>query len=180
MTTKTTTTTTTTTSAKPTGTCPLNLPSNYEFPHLIVPIDSSSPSTAVGTQLFGTVTSTVSSLFNFDIPSSDSGKTCTLYFSLPTQAQLVTSSFTLSGPGSLSFASLKTTASGSTTFNNAPAIASQLGTVTAIPGNAYKVTSFSCPAGQAMGFEVSSVGGTSFKWFQDFNPCAIGLFIIPS
>jgi len=164
----------------PQSTCPMDLPSGFEFPHLIVPIDSSKPSAAAGTSYFGEVSSTVSSLFNFDIPASDAGKQCTLWFLLPAQAQLTTSSFTLSGSGSVDFASLASVATQATTFASAPAVAADLGQVTLVPGNAYKVATFECPAGKTVSYEMKAVGDTAFKFFQDYNPCPIGLYIVPS
>ncbi|TVY55358.1 hypothetical protein LCER1_G003391, partial [Lachnellula cervina] len=46
-------------------TCPANLSGAFQFPHLIVPVSSSSPTTAQGTSLNATITSTISSIFNF-------------------------------------------------------------------------------------------------------------------
>lgn len=42
-----------------------------QFPHLIIPVDSSMPNEAPSTSYFGEVTPTISSIFNFDIPSSE-------------------------------------------------------------------------------------------------------------
>jgi hypothetical protein len=93
----------------------------------------------------------------------------------------VTSSFTLSGSGALSFASLRSPATGSTSYANAPGVVSNLGQFTVVPGNAYSVATFTCPAGQTVAYKISSGGGgTSLSFFQDYNPCAIGLYIIPS
>lgn len=143
---------------------------NFEFPHLIVPIDSSSPDTAAGTQFNGKVTSTVSSIFNFDIPQSDSGKTCSLVFLFPKQADLQTSSFTFSGDGKIDFAALSGVATKSTTFHNAPSVSKDLGTITVSPGNQYVVSTFSCPAGKTVSYEMKNAGSTSLEFFEDFNP----------
>ncbi|KAF5014844.1 hypothetical protein F66182_14034, partial [Fusarium sp. NRRL 66182] len=110
---------------------------NFEFPHLIVPIDSSSPDTAGGTQFKAEVTSTISTIFNFDIPASDAGKTCTLVFHFPEQRNLQTSSFTFSGDGKVDFAELNSPATQSTTFNNAPTVKTDFGVTTIAPGNSY-------------------------------------------
>ncbi|KAF3386408.1 hypothetical protein F1880_001007 [Penicillium rolfsii] len=150
---------------------------NYEFPHLIVPIDSSSPDTAAGTQFNGKVTSTVSSIFNFDIPQSDSGKTCSLVFLFPKQADLTTSSFTFSGDGKIDFAALSGVATKFTTFHNAPSVSKDLGTITVSPGNQYVVSTFSCPAGQTVSYEMKNAGSTNLEFFEDYNPSPIGLFI---
>jgi hypothetical protein len=144
---------------------------------LIVPIDSSAPNTAKGTSFDGTITSTVSSIFNFDIPAADSGKTCSLVFLFPNQAQLQTSSYTISGDGKVDIAWLASPATSSTTFSNAPGVKQDLGGFTFAPGNSYSITSFSCPAGQRIAFEIKNAGTTDFTYFQDFNPCPIGLYI---
>ncbi|OBT74574.1 hypothetical protein VF21_07567 [Pseudogymnoascus sp. 05NY08] len=161
----------------PPVTCPANLNGPYEFPHLIIPVDSSKPDTAPGTSFFGTVSSTVSSIFNFDIPAADSGKKCSLIFLFPTQAELETSSFTISGNGGLDFSKLSGVATGSTTFNNAPGVATDYGVTTVSPGNSYNIATFDCPAGTAVSFEIKASGDVSFNYFQDYNPSPIGLYI---
>lgn len=151
--------------------CPTTLsPGNFEFPHLIVPVNSESPETAPGTQFNGVVTSSISSIFNFDIPSSDSGKTCSLVFAFPQQADLHTSSFSFSGDGKIDVARLSGPASSSTTFHNAPSVSQDLGDITISPGNTFVVSTFSCPAGQTVAFEMKNAGSTNLKFFEDFNP----------
>src|SRR5439155_10859759 len=90
----------------PPPSCPANLNGPYEFPHLILNLDWTKPSTAPGTSYNGMVSPTVSSVFNFDIPQADSGKTCSLIFLFPTQSQLTTSSYTLTGNGAIDFCML--------------------------------------------------------------------------
>jgi len=157
--------------------CPTNLNGNYEFPHLIIPIDSSNPNAAAGTSYFGTISSTISSIFNFDIPAADSGKTCSLVFLFPTQAQLTTSSFTFSGNGGLDFSLLNGVATQATDFANAPAVKTDYGVTTVAPGNSYRIATFNCPAGTAVSFEVKASGDTKLSYFQDYNPSPIGLYI---
>ncbi|KAJ5663533.1 hypothetical protein N7507_004264 [Penicillium longicatenatum] len=143
---------------------------NFEFPHLIIPIDSQSPDKAHGTSFNGEVTSSISSIFNFDIPQADSGKTCSLVFLFPEKADLETSDFSFSGNGKVEIARLSKVASGSTTFNNAPSVSHDLGEFTVSPGHSYAITSFSCPAGEAVAFEMKNSGSTDLTFFQDFNP----------
>lgn len=143
---------------------------NYEFPHLIVPIDSQSPNEALGTSFNGEVTSSISSIFNFDIPKADSGKTCSLVFLFPNKADLETSDYTFSGDGKIDIAQLSEAASGTTTFNNAPSVSNDLGEFTVSPGHSYTIESFSCPAGKAIAFEVKNAGSTDLTFFEDFNP----------
>jgi len=150
---------------------------NFEFPHLIVSIDSQSPNKAHSTSFNAEVTSSISSIFNFDIPRADSGKTCSLVFLFPEKANLETSDFAFSGDGKIEIAQLSGAASKSTTFNNAPSVSHDLGEFTVSPGHSYAIESFSCPAGEAIAFEVKNSGSTDLKFLQDFNPSPLGLFI---
>ncbi|KAL6876977.1 ubiquitin 3 binding protein But2 C-terminal domain-containing protein [Trichoderma novae-zelandiae] len=163
----------------PAKTCPANLDGAYEFPHLIVPVDEADPDKAPGTSYFGEVSSTVSSIFNFDIPLSDKGKRCSLVFLFPEQKDLQTSSFTFSGSGALDFAWLGKPASQGTTWNSRPGEKQDLGTTTVAPGHSYVISTFACPAGQAVAFGISAAdgGGSEVRWFQDYNPAPIGLYI---
>ena len=118
----------------------------------------------------GEVTSTISTIFNFDIPYSDSGKTCTLVFLFPKLADLQTSSYTFSGNGMIDVAKLSGVATSSTTYANAPSVSQDLGHITISPGNSYVISTFSCPAGQAIAFEMKNAGTTELNYFQDYNP----------
>ncbi|KAL3466056.1 ubiquitin 3 binding protein But2 C-terminal domain-containing protein [Aspergillus heterothallicus] len=157
--------------------CQTDLSGDYEFPHLIIPIDSSSPDAAAGTSYNGTVSSTVSTIFNFDIPASDAGRTCSLVFLFPKQEDLETSSFSFSGDGQVSFGAVSEPATQDTTYNNAPSVSQNLGNYTISPGNSYAISTFECPAGQTVGYEISNAGSTSFDFFEDYNPSPLGLYI---
>ena len=158
--------------------CPASLSGAHEFPHLVVPVNKDSPTTAGGTSYNGTFSTTVSSIFNFDIPESDSGKTCSLVFLLPTQDKLVTSSFTLSGSGGLDVAQLESPATGQTSYSTIPAVKSSLGGPTSVlPGNEYVIASGSCAAGQTISYEVSATGSFALNYFQDSSASAIGFYI---
>lgn len=91
---------------------------------------------------------------------------------------MTTSSFNLTGPGNLDFGALKGPASNTTSFASRPELVSDLGTVKVQPGHAYSIgKAVECPAGQAVAFQVGSED-TSLSWFQDYNPCPIGLYVI--
>ncbi|KAH6675087.1 ubiquitin 3 binding protein But2 C-terminal domain-containing protein [Halenospora varia] len=144
-------------------TCPADLSGNYQYPHLIAPVDSSNKDKAYGTSYNGTITSTVSSIFNFDIPTSYAG-TCFLVFLFPTQDKLETSSYTFSGNGEVDFKQLKNVASQSTTYANQGAVATDFGVKTVTPGSNTVVSTFACPAGEAVSYELSAIGlVTRFK-----------------
>lgn len=178
------------TTTNPGVSCPTDLSGDYEFPHLIVPIDSSKPDTAEGTSLFGTVSDMISSIFNFDIPTSDAGKTCSLVFLFPKVSNLQTSSYTFSGDGKIDISRVESPATAKTTFNNAPDVAEDLDVLTLVPGNSYRIATFGCPAGERVGYKVSiapcrsafhcdisNAGSTDLHYFQDYNPPPIGLYI---
>lgn len=158
-------------------TCDTSLTGAYQTPHLIVPINSASPDTEYGTSYNGEVSSTISSIFDFDIPSSYEGDTCTIIFLFPTQAELTTSSFTTSGSGTIDFYSLSSPATLSTTYDTCPATSGMLASISAMPGNSYVVSSGPCAAGQRIGVLAKATGSYALKFFEDYNPSPIGVFL---
>lgn len=168
----------TTTPAPASSGCPANLKGTYEYPHLIVPVDSANPDKAYGTSYNGTITPAISSLFNFDIPPSYAGKTCTLVFLFPQLNQLETSSYSFNGKGGLQITGLASPATEQTTYKTVPQSNGQTGAIAALqPGNSYTVLSGACPAGQRIGYEFSSSGGLDLNFFQDYNPSPLGAYI---
>ena len=157
-------------------TCPTTLSGEYQYPHLIVPVSKSNKDTAYGTSYNGKITSDISTIFNFDIPSSYTG-TCSLVFLFPEQSQLETSSFTFSGNGEFDFTQLSSVATQSTTYATQGGVKTDFGVKTATPGSSVVVSTFACPAGQAVSYEISSASGSSLEYFQDYNPSPIGLYI---
>jgi len=156
--------------------CPKNTNGNFEFPHLIVPIDSAHPNKAYGTSYNGKITGTVSSIFNFDIPASDAGKKCTFIFRLPKKGDLTTSSYTISGSGGIDFSMLSSPATEGTTYANAPSVKHDYGVFNVKPGGAWAIATFKCPAGQRIAFKAKSAG-THLTYFQDYNPPSIGAYV---
>ncbi|KAG8623862.1 hypothetical protein KVT40_008838 [Elsinoe batatas] len=170
--------TSSTPSSPSSSSCPADLNGPFEFPHLIVPISSSSPDTAQGTQYFGTVNDDTSTLYNFDIPPSLEGQTCTVVFLFPRPDELVWSSYDFNNQGGLAISQLDSPAGTGTNFNNVPS-GTSAGSVDAVqPGSSYVVSSGPCPAGQTIGYRVDATGGLALDYFQDFNPSGpIGLFL---
>ncbi|KAI1498448.1 ubiquitin 3 binding protein But2 C-terminal domain-containing protein [Biscogniauxia marginata] len=153
------------------------------YPHLIIPVDSGNPDTSYGTSYFGEVTSSVSSIFDFDIPKTDNrDKTCNIVFPFPTLDKLETSSFNFSGSGAIEFARLDSAARSTTTFNTLPGVAKTYDQLVMAPGNAYTLDTFVCPAGTTIAFEMSNAAGgsTDSRFFQDYNPWPLGLYITTS
>lgn len=166
--------------ASPSGSaCPANLNGAYEYPHLIVSVDSANPSKAYGTSYNGTITPTISSIFDFDIPASDAGKTCSLVFLFPEESALETSAYTFNGKGGISVSKLPEPATEQTTYNSiSSAAAHPAGSIPSLqPGNSYVVSSYECAAGQRVAFEFSSTGGLDLDFFEDYNPSPLGAYI---
>jgi hypothetical protein len=162
---------------QPSGTCPANLNGGYQYPHLIVPVNSASPNQAYGTSYNGKVDKSTCSIFNFDIPASYSGKKCSVILLFPQQKDLQTSSYTTSGSGSCSFSQLSSPATQSTSWSNAPSKKGDLGSMSIAPGNSYTIASGDCAAGQTVSYEMCSSGDYSLDYFQDYNPSPIGMYV---
>jgi hypothetical protein len=107
-------------------------------------------------------------IFNFNLPTSYTGKTCSLVFLFPRQDQLQASSFTTSGDGSIGFTSLTSVTNQKTTHNNFLGIAQDYGAFSLSPGNSYTVASFNCPAGTTQSYSMVSAE-TDFHHLQDYN-----------
>ena len=148
--------------------CQTSLSGAYQTPHLIVPISSSFPDESCGTSYTGQINSTTSTIFNFDIPSSYSGKQCSVVFLFPQKSDLETSSYDFSGSGSLSFSQLSGACSQDTTWNTAPSVSSQMNSIAIQSGNSYVVSTGSCNAGQSQTVMLGSQGGLSLNFFEDW------------
>ncbi|KAF2475584.1 uncharacterized protein BDR25DRAFT_213209 [Lindgomyces ingoldianus] len=157
------------------GDCPANLKGPYEFPHLIIPVDSNHPDMYSGTRLNGTVSGTICSAFNFDVRREHAGKTCSLIFLFPEQYQLETSAFELKGHGKLRFFKLEKPVTTQTTWNSLPG-RTFIHSVPAVPGTQSVIMTFACPAAEKVSFLMCGKG-IYFDYFQDFNPAPIGLYI---
>ncbi|KAI7204993.1 hypothetical protein D0869_00276 [Hortaea werneckii] len=157
--------------------CPTDLSGKYQYPHLIVPISSEHPDQSYGTSYNGQINGTTSSVYNFDIPQSYEGQTCSLVFLFPKKSDLETSDFTFNGEGSISVDHLSSAAMQSTTYNSCPKSAEHAGDFSPMPGNSYVVSTGDCAAGTTQSYELSASGGLSLEYFQDYNPSPIGLYI---
>ena len=142
---------------------------------------------------YPTISDSSMAVYNFDIPASYLNMTCDLVWALPNKDQLAYSSyqehpipppteqsganvppndltaFLLSAPGALNM----TTA----TF---PAIVGQGPIDVFLAHGLTTISSGPCPAGETVGYAmwIAYPGyNYSLTYFQDYSPCAIGLFI---
>lgn len=169
----------TTASGTASGTaCGTSLAGAYQTPHAIIPINSESSTKSYGTQYNAYIGGGNSTIFNFDIPASYAGKTCSVIFLFPEQSQLETSSFTESGTGGLDFDLLSSAAPLTVTYDSAPSVESHLDTISSVtPGHSWVIASGACAAGTTQSIEVSAVGQYELEFFEDWNPSPIGLFM---
>ncbi|KAI9716202.1 MAG: hypothetical protein M1828_000428 [Chrysothrix sp. TS-e1954] len=157
--------------------CPTQLTTKWEFPHLIMPVDSSCPDKVYANSLNGTVTGTIQSVFNFDIPLSTAGMDCSLVFLFPQKSKLQTSSFSFSGPGLFEFDMLAKPIVEGQAYQDLAPVYKDYGVTKMAPGNSYVIDTFKCPADQRIGFRMGASANTKLSYFQDFNPSPIGLYI---
>ncbi|PPJ60280.1 hypothetical protein CBER1_01265 [Cercospora berteroae] len=164
----------------PSSQCPGYLPKAYEFPHLIVPVNEGERDKCYGTSYNGTAGRGLSSIFNFDIPISAKGKTCDIRFLFPTQRQLETSAYTFADSSDgFQFALLSGVATEQSTFANLPRVKQDLGQQALAPGAVFDIASMACAAGERISVWLQAKGNSYIDFFQDYNPCPIGLYIIP-
>jgi hypothetical protein len=157
------------------GICPADLKDDYQYPHLIVPVSTAEPQKAYGTVYSPVINNKVSSIFNFDIPQSYAGKTCSLFFFFPQQKDLQTSSFKFSGEGSAAF-DLVGKAEQNTTCASKPQKIKHLNDIPVKPSMTYWVSDQPCTPGTAS-YAISGSNGFSLEYFQDYKPSPIGLYV---
>ena len=159
----------------------LTFPASYQYPHLIIPVSLNEPDTAFGTVYSPTINDTNFVIYNFDIPSSYAGQTCDLVWALPDHSQLETSSYEESGvPPEFMALSLGYAATVNTTLNTVPGYVDMEGTFQV--HGVSTVASMPCAAGQTVAYALLPAdqgGNYSLTYFQDYNPCPIGLYVIP-
>jgi hypothetical protein len=147
--------------------CAANLSQEYHIPNLIVPTSSTRSDFSHGPSSIGRVSRLdIQSVFNFDMPTSDAGKTCSLVFLFPRQDQLRQSSFTINGDGNVGFAALTGAVGHNTTHMTVPNVSNHYGVLSLSPGNAYTVATFECQAGQTQSYSMAAAD-TDFQYLQD-------------
>ncbi|KAK9802312.1 putative Ubiquitin 3 binding protein But2 C-terminal domain-containing protein [Seiridium cardinale] len=139
-----------TTLAPPAKDCSADLSGTNHYPSLMIPLDRANPDKPYGPTLYGQVSANASTLFNFDIPASDAGKSCKVFFSMPSLAALQSGqsgSYYFTGDGSVVFSQMGAMANPGTTYNDV-ALGRigrrDLGAIKMSPGNNYVIETFDC------------------------------------
>jgi glucan endo-1,3-beta-D-glucosidase len=94
--------------------CPLDLSGPYLAPSLIIPLSKMIMNKTAGTSYYGYLSTTTSTVFTFDVPSSATGKTCQLIF------MLTGGRYSITGRGQLVAYSLDTPVGGATSYEALP------------------------------------------------------------
>lgn len=156
--------------------CPSNLSGEWQYPHLIVPVSSEHPDMSYGTSYDGMMNSTMSSYYNFNIPNSYAGMTCEISFMWPMHNQLQTSSYRWNGEGGMMMEHCDSVCSEHDSWNSAPK-GTKMWENSMSEGNAYMMWSGECMAGTTQSYKMSATNGMNLWYFQDYNPCPIGLYM---
>jgi len=158
---------------------PLDLSGLFQAPQLMVPLDRSNPTTALGTHIIAQLSSTFSTLYTFDIPPEYADKTCNLIFHVPPASQEWWQPFRMTTPGGMLVSRLEAPATALTNGVNVGA-SKPVGAVNLLaPGEAHLVSSAPCEAGARVGYRVDALGALELEYFQMSVPPS-GLFVTAS
>lgn len=140
--------------------CPLDLKAGtFEYPHLLEVNGVNG--------YFGGVNSTANTTFTFDIPASDKGKMCNTYFILPAKGTMETSDYQL-------------TTAGDAKIHVSESKHGEVASFIPKEDEDWLVFSEECPAGGQIKYNMGAEKGINLSWFQDYNPCAVGMYVIVS
>lgn len=167
----------------------ITLPSNsndFQFPHFIVVVDIDHPDQAYGTSFNAIVSTKVSSIFDFDVPLSYTGRQCELVFFFPNAEDLAEDEYTFVPKGGLQLSRLENPATTDTTWRSQPGPDEIVDVIDDLePGNTYSLGSEKCVAGQRVGYKMTALGALELDYFQTYRTPSsgssippIGLFII--
>ncbi|KAH7411675.1 glycoside hydrolase superfamily [Phaeosphaeria sp. MPI-PUGE-AT-0046c] len=159
---------------------PACLPGGSESPHLIVPVDKANSSKMVGNGFTAELSSTISTVFVFDVRPEHRGKICSLVFYVPPMASSAAiAPFSIKAPGGISVSRLAGDIATPKISANSVGSSTPVGRVSSVqPASQYTISSAPCDAGQRVGYQVDALGGLAMDFFQMISP-PLGLFVIP-
>lgn len=140
------------------------------YPRIITPVSSTYPDTVYGPQYFASIGNGNSTIFTFDYQTAG---TCTLEFKFPTTQQIEalngTTSYSISSSSiDVTLYQLAGVASANADYTTKPARAAAFDAVLT-PGTNSTITSFACPVGTSVSYELVATNGNSLTWFEDYN-----------
>jgi glucan endo-1,3-beta-D-glucosidase len=126
------------------------------------------------------LSSTLSTVFVFNVRPEYQGKLCNLVFFMPPALPLPDlAPVKIRSPGGISVSRISNRVAMQDTSASSVGSSAPVGAVPSIqPANQYAVGSFPCEAGQRVAYQVDSVGGLTMDFFQMTLP-PLGLFMIP-
>ncbi|KAK9239463.1 ubiquitin 3 binding protein But2 C-terminal domain-containing protein [Lipomyces kononenkoae] len=170
-------TTSTSSSTSTSSTC---VPSTTLYPNLIIPINSATPNTALGTGFWANLTKSSTEeqdvLLQYDVASKYTGS-CELKFMFPNSP--VTFPFFLEGDTTIEIFALTSQLTQSATWNNHPSVGELIDTVTLTRGQDTFATSTTCAAGSFQGYLLKCTGDCTIDFFIDYNPPPVGAVLLP-
>lgn len=153
----------------------------------MIPIDRANPDKPYGPTSYGQISPNASTLFNFDIPASDAGRSCKVFFSMPPQSMLQNAQaggYYFTGDGSVLFSRMGTLATSGTTYNDVALGRIErrdLGALVVSPGHNYAIESFDCSSaiGTGVSYMLAEPAGrdTCLVYYQEGSPIPVGMFI---
>ncbi|ORY80898.1 ubiquitin 3 binding protein But2 C-terminal domain-domain-containing protein [Protomyces lactucae-debilis] len=172
----------------PTGpaACPATAHQNFlgskSYPRIITPVSTTNPARVYGPQYFASIGNGNTTIFTFDYQKAG---TCTIEFKFPTKEYIKslqgTTDWTVSGPGGpnvpVTLYTLATVADANASFQSKPARISAV-TGTLIPGTNTTLTTFACPVGKSVSYELVAESGQALTFFEDYNPPPLGLLLL--
>jgi hypothetical protein len=152
------------------------------YPRIITPVSVTNPARVYGPQYFASIGNGNTTIFTFDFQKAG---TCTLEFKFPTKEYIRslqgTTDWTVSGPGGqnvpVTLYTLASLADANASFQTKPARISAV-TGTLIPGTNTTLTTFACPVGKSVSYELVAESGQALTFFQDYNPPPLGLLLL--
>jgi glucan endo-1,3-beta-D-glucosidase len=145
-----------------------------------VPIDKANPAKVVGNGFTAQLSSTISTVFVFDISPEHQGKTCNLVFYVPqVAASAGPAPFNIKTPGGIIVSRLANDVATLKISANSVGSSTPVGRVPSVqPASQYTIGSAPCDAGQRVGYQVDALGGLTMDFFQMISPL-LGLFVVP-
>lgn len=126
------------------------------------------------------LSSSISTVFVFDIRPEYQGKTCNLVFYVPpTTPSGGLAPYNIKTPGGINVSRLTNHIATPKINANSVGSSTPIGTVPSVqPASEYTIGSAPCDAGRRVGYQVDAIGGFTMDFFQMTSP-PLGLFVVP-
>lgn len=152
--------------------CLVDLDGQYVAPNFIIPVNKALPNqVSGGTGYYGCLSSTASTVFTFDIPSSYANRTCSIIFLLSTSQR-----YTITGSGGLTVSLLSSTINAAISYAALENATKVGGVDDVVPGTNAVMWSQQCEAGSRQSILLQATGSLNLTYFQTRGEPANGLW----